>query len=73
MTRKTYLDFVIIAGGYEHFVVPRVERHTVDHVPVLVLGQADTVVAVPEVRVHVLGTAGREDKIGLLKQYYSQT
>lgn len=68
--RAPHLDGGVVAGREKQLLVSRAEGHRVHHVCVLKLGQADVVVAVPDVAAFVLRTTGdrsREMKRSLIR------
>lgn len=46
---------IVIGSRHQHFLVTRVEGHTVDDVAVVVTGKATPIVAIPQIPVLVLG------------------
>lgn len=56
----SYLNSVIVTRRHQHLRVCAIEGHAVHHIAVLILGQADAVVPIPEVGVHVLSAAVKQ-------------
>lgn len=54
--RPPNFDLEIVACGHKHLVVLRIKRNAVNHLSMLVLGQTQPVIAIPQVSVFVLGT-----------------
>lgn len=53
---RIYLDGVIVTGGDKHLGVAWIERNTVDDISVLIFGQTDAIISVPNVRMHIFST-----------------
>lgn len=57
---RVYLNGVIVAGGDKHLGVARIECNTIDDIGVLIFGQTDAIISVPNVCVHIFSTAEKE-------------
>lgn len=62
-----YLNGVIVTGGDKHLGVAWIERHTIDDIGVLIFGQTDAIISIPNVCMHIFSTTEmkRQSGIGL--------
>lgn len=63
MLGKIYLNCIIVAGGNKHLGVTWIECNTIHDIGVLVFGQTNAIISIPDVGVHILSTTENNTKM----------